>query len=43
MTPKPRARNPAIPGTTKDRTGSAGILRRAVADIRRLLGIKVEG
>lgn len=29
------ARNPAIPGTSTDRTGSAGILRRAVADIRR--------
>ena len=27
--------NPAIPGTVKDRTGSAGIMRRAMADIRR--------
>ena len=35
MIPKPRARNPAIPGTTKDRTGAAGILRRAYADINR--------
>lgn len=29
------ARNPIRTGTEKDRTGSAGILRRAVADIRR--------
>ena len=35
MNRKAPARNPAIPGTTQDRTGSAGILRRAVADIRR--------
>lgn len=28
-------RNPAIPGTSRDRTGSAGVLRRAQADIRR--------
>lgn len=27
--------NPVIPGSTSDRTGSAGILRRAVADIRK--------
>jgi SPP1 gp7 family putative phage head morphogenesis protein len=32
---KPRTRDPAIPGTTKDRTGAAGILRRAGADINR--------
>lgn len=30
-----RPRNPIVPGNPKDRTGSAGILRRAVADIRR--------
>lgn len=30
-----RAPNPIIPGSTTDRTGTAGILRRAVADIRR--------
>ncbi len=35
MIPKPRVRNPAIPGTRSDRTGSAGILRRARADINR--------
>lgn len=29
-----RPRNPLIPGTPKDRTGSAGILRRAIAAIR---------
>lgn len=28
-------RNPAIPGTPKDRTGTAGILRRAYAEIRK--------
>mgnify|MGYP007007276433 CR=1 FL=1 len=33
----PRPRSPIVPGNTKERTGSAGILRRAVADIRRLL------
>lgn len=33
MTPKP-ARNPRIPGSRQDRTGTAGILRRAVAAIR---------
>lgn len=33
---KPAIRNPAIPGTPRDRTGSAGILRRAIAEIRRL-------
>ena len=31
----PRPKNPALPGTTRDRTGSAGILRRAAAEIRR--------
>lgn len=30
-----RVKNPAIPGTTQDRTGTAGIVRRAVAEIRR--------
>lgn len=30
-----RAKSPIIPGTTQDRTASAGILRRAVAAIRR--------
>lgn len=29
-----RTPNPAIPGTPKDRTGTAGIMRRAVAQIR---------
>jgi len=29
------ARNPVIPGTAKDRTGTAGILRRAGAEIRK--------
>jgi uncharacterized protein with gpF-like domain len=28
-------RNPIIPGTTKDRTGAAGILRRCAAEIRK--------
>lgn len=32
---KPAPRNPAIPGTPRDRTGTADVLRRAVADIRR--------
>jgi uncharacterized protein with gpF-like domain len=32
---KPRQRNPALPGTSRDRTGTAGILRRAVAEIRK--------
>ena len=33
--------NPAIPGTPKDRTGSAGILRRATTDInRRFAGLE---
>jgi len=27
--------NPIIPGTSQDRTGSAGLLRKAIADIRR--------
>lgn len=31
----PRPRNPTLPGTRTDRTGSAGILRRAAAEIRR--------
>lgn len=31
----PRPRNPIIPGNPKERTGSAGILRRALAAIRR--------
>lgn len=31
----PPARNPIIPGTTRDRTGAGGILRRAGAAIRR--------
>ncbi len=35
MKPRKPARNPIRTGTEKDRTGSAGILRRAVADIRR--------
>lgn len=30
-----RLRNPVIPGTLKDRTGAAGILRRAGAEIRK--------
>lgn len=34
MTPA-RVKNPIIPGNPKDRTGTAGILRRAVADINR--------
>lgn len=33
--PVARARDPVIPGTMKDRTGAAGILRRAGAEIRR--------
>jgi hypothetical protein len=40
---KPRQRNPAIPGTPRDRTGTAGILRRAVAEIRmRYAGLQRE-
>lgn len=35
MTVAPPPRNPIIPGNTADRTGTAGILRRALADIRR--------
>lgn len=31
----PRPRNPIIPGNPQERTGSAGTLRRALADIRR--------
>lgn len=38
-----RARNPIRPGTTKDRTGAAGILRRCVAQIgRRWAGLTAE-
>lgn len=38
-----RPRNPAIPGTPKDRTGTAGILRRAYAEIRqRYAGLQAE-
>lgn len=32
---RPRPRDPIIPGDAQDRTGTRGILRRAVADIRR--------
>ena len=42
MTPQ-RAPNPAIPGTPKDRTGTAGIVRRALATIRaRFAGLEAE-
>jgi uncharacterized protein with gpF-like domain len=38
-----RPRNPAIPGTPRDRTGTAGILRRAYAEIRqRYAGLQAE-
>jgi hypothetical protein len=38
-----RPRNPVIPGTPKDRTGTAGILRRAYAEIRqRYAGLQAE-
>lgn len=38
-----RVRNPIRPGTTKDRTGAAGILRRCVAQInRRFSGLLAE-
>lgn len=38
-----RAKNPAIPGTPKDRTGTAGIVRRALAAIRgRFAGLEAE-
>lgn len=38
-----RARDPRIPGTTSDRTGTAGILRRANAEIRRrFAGLEAE-
>lgn len=38
-----RTPNPAIPGTPKDRTGTAGILRRAYAEIRqRYAGLQAE-
>jgi hypothetical protein len=35
MRVRPAPRNPIIPGTTRDRTGAGGILRRAGAAIRR--------
>lgn len=35
MRPKPPVRNPVIPGTPSDRTGTGGILRRARAEIRK--------
>jgi uncharacterized protein with gpF-like domain len=35
VTPTAPVRNPAIPGTKKDRTGASGILRRAYATIRK--------
>lgn len=38
-----RPKNPAIPGNPKDRTGAAGILRRAAAEIRkRYAGLEAE-
>lgn len=38
-----RVRNPIIPGNPRERTGSSGILRRAVAEInRRWRGLQVE-
>lgn len=38
-----RPKNPAIPGNPKDRTGTAGILRRAAAEIRkRYAGLEAE-
>lgn len=38
-----RPRNPIVPGTLKDRTGAAGILRRAGAEIRRrFAGLEAE-
>lgn len=38
-----RRRNPIIPGNARERTGSAGILRRALADIRRrFAGLQAE-
>lgn len=38
-----RTPNPAIPGTPRDRTGTAGILRRAYAEIRqRYAGLQAE-
>lgn len=38
-----RPRNPIVPGTLKDRTGAAGILRRAGAEIRkRCAGLEAE-
>lgn len=39
--PAERAKNPLIPGNPRDRTGTAGILRRAIADIhRRFAGLQ---
>lgn len=35
LAPRPRRRDPIVPANTRERTGSAGILRRASADIRR--------
>jgi SPP1 gp7 family putative phage head morphogenesis protein len=41
--PAVRVRNPVIPGNAKDRTGTAGILRRANATIRqRFAGLQAE-
>lgn len=43
MIPKERPRNPAIPGTVKDRTATGGIVRRASAAIRqRFAGLQAE-
>lgn len=43
MIQQQRAPNPAIPGTPKDRTGTAGIVRRALATIRaRFAGLEAE-
>lgn len=40
---KPRPANPIIPGNTADRTGTAGILRRARAEVnRRYAGLQAE-
>lgn len=35
LAPRRRPPNPIIPGTARDRTGGAGILRRAIAEINR--------
>ncbi len=43
MRTKPRPASPIIPGSTTDRTGTAGILRRARAEInRRFAGLQAE-